>query len=404
MTNVHTHRPRPISASRAFVCALMFVFGSAQLVHAQNTATPMEIAASELKIRAAVLFIDQSWTAIFREAGEKYATPRIVGFENSVKTACGLVHANNAYACRSDSTVYYDRAFIASMMAGAARKLHTDGDLAAVYPIAHEWGHQLQYMLGMDYSSAPNRVEADADCLAGAVIARASAQGMLEPGDLPETQFALEFVGDSVLATGVWGATIEKINMNAGVGSVPVITNARGNHGNPRERTTAFYRGFNGNMRTCIAGIRRVTQSAVVASTTPIRWYVNDFVGAYKRGLAENKPVIFVSGNTSSAEFTRLRHETLESAALSKLAPYAVFAYSDPSRDQVARTVGLSLIFKHSQIISLLAPNPGLLDEEARIFESFDAESVMKELSTHMLKRGWLMPARAPWLPPLPKR
>ena len=362
---------------------------------------PFERTVVDVHLRSAANYLDQIAATIFRENGERYLTPRVVGYDKTVMTGCGRIQADNAYACRSDGTIYYDRTFLAGLMSAAAKQLRTDGDMAAIYAIAHEWGHEMQYLLDLNYTGAVNRSETDADCLAGVLLARARTLGKMQNGDLEEARFSIAFVGDAPLTTGVWGQAIERINANAAPGSVPVITNSMGYHGNSNERLAAFNRGFSGNMRTCVAGIRSPRQ---VAAVTTIQWYVNNTADAYDRGVAENKPIIVVSGDPNGANFIRLKKETLESPVLASLANAAIFVYTDPSRDIVARNIGKALGYDRLPVISLLAPNPNMLDEAARIVGLWDAPTVLRELSTHMTKRGWLGASRAPWLPPLPGR
>jgi hypothetical protein len=244
------------------------------------------------------------------------------------------------------------------------------------------------------------RAESDADCLAGVLLGRAQALGKLHAGDMDEARFSIAFVGDDPLSTGVWGKTIERINASAAAGSTPVITNAMGIHGNAAERLAAFNRGLSMNMRLCVEGIRRPGQAAAV---TTIRWYVNNTADAYDRGVAENKPIVLVSGDANGANFIRLKQETLESAVLAPLANAAIFVYADPARDIVARNIGKALGYERLPVISLLAPNPNMIDEASRIVGLWDASTVLRELSKGMTTRGWLGATRAPWLPPIPR-
>jgi predicted metalloprotease len=226
-------------------------------VSAQNAVDAAQLAASDAKVRVAVDFLDKAWAQTFRLARERYVPPRVVGYDDFVMTACGRISGMNAYACDLDGTISYSRSFLALLMAKTARATGTDGDMGAILPIAHEWGHSVQYMLKLDYSSAVDRVELDADCLAGAVIAQADAQGYLQSGDLAETEYALQLVADAPLVEGEWGKMIERINTEAPSGSIPTISNALGDHGNSRERVAAFHRGLKSDAHTCLLGIPR---------------------------------------------------------------------------------------------------------------------------------------------------
>lgn len=224
---------------------------------AQDRVDAAQLAASEAKIKVAISFLDKTWSQTLRTLGGRYVTPRVTGYDDSIRTACGVVKGANAYACGLDGTISYNRSFIALLMVKTARAIKTDGDMGAIFPIAHEWGHLIQHMFGLDYAMAVDRVESDADCLAGSAVAAADAQGFLQPGDLAETEYALTLVGDAPLSTGAWGKMIESINSQAAPGSVPVMTNATGDHGNGRERVAAFHRGMKGGALSCVLGIPR---------------------------------------------------------------------------------------------------------------------------------------------------
>ena len=386
----------PIVAALATAVAGAINTATAQL----KPASAFEIVASELRVRPAVTLLDRAASALFAEAGERYLSPRIVAFEGSITTKCGIVQAFNAYACRADGSIYYDKAFLAALMVGAANALHTNGDMAAIEPIAHEWGHMLQYLLQTDYTTARNRSEPDADCLSGVLLARMQRQQQLQSGDLEEARWAVAVVGDESLGDNVWGNVIEQLNLTAPPGSIPVITNARGNHGNSRERLQAFARGLAGTIASCTAGIPRPGRVVV----TEIHWFVNDMASAYDRGVAVNKPIVFVSVNFNDPNFQRFKTEILESPAMTQLANYAIFAYSDPARDIVARNIGKALGYGRLPAISLLAPNPNLINEEQRMTGVFTASASVDDLTIHMKSRGWLGTTRAPWLPPRPSR
>ncbi|MEP6508374.1 MAG: hypothetical protein ABJC63_09135 [Gemmatimonadales bacterium] len=66
-----------------------------------------------MHIRTAASYLDQISATIFRENGQRYLTPSVRGYDNTVMTGCGRIEADNAYACRSDGTTYYDRTFLA---------------------------------------------------------------------------------------------------------------------------------------------------------------------------------------------------------------------------------------------------------------------------------------------------
>lgn len=92
--------------------------------------------------------------------------------------------------CPGEQTVYYSpRGFAA----------HTIrfGDYAPIAVIAHEWGHHVQTLLGIN--PAPGSAfELQADCLSGAFANEAGQQGLLEPGDITEAVITSADAGDPV--------------------------------------------------------------------------------------------------------------------------------------------------------------------------------------------------------------
>jgi predicted metalloprotease len=380
----------------------------------QSPATAVQVAASEARIRIATVAIDAAAARLFHDAGERYTSPHIVGYQESINSACGQMEPNNAHACRLDASIYYDRVFIAELMTRAAAKSGSDGSMAVIFPIAHEWGHELQFMMGLDYAKF-NTSEHDADCLAGVLIAASRNGVSLSSRDLADAEYTMEFLGDPPLSTGAWGAVLDQ--MNAERGNRGGFSNAIGNHGNSAERMTAFRDGLRSGLGYCVRNVprfgRRVVQSQTavrppVVVPLVINWFVDKTGDAYDLGVAQHKPIVLVTGDFNAVYFKRLKNEVLGSPELAQLAPYAIFVYADPNHDLVAKNFGKALGYDKWPEISLLAPNGNLLDEQARIVGFFDAQTVTTVLSKKMRANGWLpstnnaLPANPPWMPPRP--
>jgi predicted metalloprotease len=94
------------------------------------------------------------------------------------------------------------------------QKMGAGGDFAQAYVIAHEVGHHIQYLTGVEQkvsnmrsrlSEAQNnalsvRMELQADCYAGVWAARANASNqILEQGDIEEGLNAAHKIGDDYL-------------------------------------------------------------------------------------------------------------------------------------------------------------------------------------------------------------
>jgi len=155
---------------------------------------------------------EQSWGAIFREHGATYVEPKLTLFSGAVNTACGSAStAVGPFYCPGDSKVYLDVAFFRQLQ----EELHSSGDFARAYVIAHEVGHHVQNLTGvfakarqLQQRGAPMdganglsvRQELQADCYAG-VWANRSEQELdwLEPGDIESALNAASHIGDDTL-------------------------------------------------------------------------------------------------------------------------------------------------------------------------------------------------------------
>ena len=152
--------------------------------------------------------IEEVWRARFQEMGRTYVEPKLVLFSGQVDSACGYAGASaGPFYCPGDSKVYIDLAFFEDMQ----RRLGAQGDFALAYVIAHEVGHHVQNLLGIndevqsrrrrlseaEYNKVSVRMELQADFLAGVWAHYANLDpGFLEPGDVAEGMNAASAVGD----------------------------------------------------------------------------------------------------------------------------------------------------------------------------------------------------------------
>jgi hypothetical protein len=190
--------------------------------------TKADVNAMTYKVNMASSFFEATWRDIFARAGYKYPAPKLVGYVDSTKSGCGELKANNAHYCGADNTIYYDTLFLTRMMKYTGNQLHSDGDYAPIVVLAHEMGHGVAYVLGVNPSYANNR-ENLADCLAGVVTGYAAAAKNLEAGDFEEGELALKLGGDGP--------------------NTPF--NSDHAHGPAEERVLMFERGFRGGLPAC---------------------------------------------------------------------------------------------------------------------------------------------------------
>ncbi|MEK0364617.1 MULTISPECIES: KPN_02809 family neutral zinc metallopeptidase [unclassified Pseudomonas] len=155
---------------------------------------------------------EDTWRALFQQAGEQYRDPTLVLFRGGVNSACGFASsAVGPFYCPGDRQVYLDLQFFDEM----ASRFSAAGDFAQAYVIAHEVGHHVQTLLGVSQQMQAARQrgarmegdngllvrqELQADCFAGVWAYHAQQRhDWLEEGDLEEALNAANAIGDDNL-------------------------------------------------------------------------------------------------------------------------------------------------------------------------------------------------------------
>ncbi|MCI0637391.1 MAG: neutral zinc metallopeptidase [Actinobacteria bacterium] len=153
--------------------------------------------------------IQTAWTDLFARAGLTYEPTSVVLFTGQTQTACGVGSSSTGpFYCPADRLVYLDASFFRTL----EREFGVQGDFAQAYVIAHEIGHHVQTLLGIesrvraqmrDDPALANelsvRLELQADCFAGVWARSAQSVGILQPGDLEEGLNAASAIGDDAI-------------------------------------------------------------------------------------------------------------------------------------------------------------------------------------------------------------
>ena len=144
-----------------------------------------------------------------------------------------VLEPNNAYYCGPPEADFV--AFDIDLLL-QAREL---GDAFIALVVAHEWAHAVAARL--DPSLVQERFELQADCLAGAALSGAAADGLFiwETGDEQEIVDSLTRAGD--LAD--WGEYF--INPTTGERVLAV-------HGSPEQRIDSFFTGWESGVDACL--------------------------------------------------------------------------------------------------------------------------------------------------------
>ena len=188
------------------------------------------------------------WKDLFAKGGATYQEPQLVLFRGATQTACGQGQAAmGPFYCPADQKVYIDLGFYETLKS----RLGAPGDFAQAYVIAHEVGHHVQNLLGInskmnqmrsrvsqaEYNVLSVKLELQADCFAGVWANRAqSARQILEQGDVEEAMNAAAKIGDDALQRSSGGAVVPDSFT----------------HGTSAQRQRWFDTGLkNGNIKAC---------------------------------------------------------------------------------------------------------------------------------------------------------
>ncbi|MFM5152031.1 KPN_02809 family neutral zinc metallopeptidase [Aeromonas hydrophila] len=153
---------------------------------------------------------EDAWGDIFQQSGSHYQAPKLVLYRGATRTGCGQGQSvMGPFYCPADRTVYIDLSFYQEMR----DKLGADGDFAQGYVVAHEVGHHVQNLLGIERKMREQqqglsraeqnklsvKLELQADCFAGVWGHYMQREQVLEHGDLEEALNAAQAIGDDRL-------------------------------------------------------------------------------------------------------------------------------------------------------------------------------------------------------------
>jgi uncharacterized protein len=185
--------------------------------------------------------------------GGRYRPTRAIIFRDATQSQCGFAQsATGPFYCPADSLVYLDLGFFTELQ----QRFRAPGDFAQAYVLAHELGHHVQHLLGIEsqvrqlQQARPDqqnalsvKLELQADCFAGVWGNEASQSGRaalgkveLETGDVEEGLNAAASIGD------------DRIQRMSGTRVAP----DRFTHGSSEQRVAWFRRGLqSGNIQSC---------------------------------------------------------------------------------------------------------------------------------------------------------
>ena len=178
--------------------------------------------------------------------GAQYHNAKLVLFRDATNSGCGFAQAaTGPFYCPADQKVYIDLGFYDELK----QRFGASGDFAQAYVLAHEIGHHVQNLLGVEDKvqqmrrSRPEmanqlsvRLELQADCLAGVWGHSTDQRHILEAGDAEKAINAAAAIGDDRLQ-----------RMQSGTVNPDSFT-----HGSSADRVKWFQTGFNsGDVGAC---------------------------------------------------------------------------------------------------------------------------------------------------------
>jgi predicted metalloprotease len=188
----------------------------------------------------------ETWSNLLAAQGANYRHAKLVLFRDSIDSACGMAQsASGPFYCPRDEKVYIDLGFYEELK----QRFGAPGEFAEAYVLAHEIGHHVQKLLGIQakvrqaeeanphqQNQYSQRLELQADCFAGVWAHSTQQRNLLETGDVDSALRAAAAVGDDRLQ-----------KMSTGHVNPDSFT-----HGTSAQRTNWFERGFSdGNFPAC---------------------------------------------------------------------------------------------------------------------------------------------------------
>jgi predicted metalloprotease len=188
----------------------------------------------------------KTWQEILPAEGVPYRHAKLVLFRNATFSGCGRAQAaTGPFYCPVDEKVYIDLAFYDELK----QRFGAPGQFAQAYVLAHEMGHHVQKLLGIEgkvhdleeqnpgsANTLSVKLELQADCLAGVWAHSTEERKLLESGDVESALGAASAVGDDHIQ-----------NMTRGRVSPETFT-----HGSSAQRMDWFKRGMSqGTVAAC---------------------------------------------------------------------------------------------------------------------------------------------------------
>src|ERR1051325_3164651 len=126
------------------------LLGGDSVSNGTTQSRPVNDASEEPQVRFVSFVLDDAqptWESAFQQQGRQYRHAKLVLFRDAVDSACGMAQsATGPFYCPSDEKVYIDLSFYDELK----QRFGAPGDFAQAYVLAHEIGHHVQKLLGVE--------------------------------------------------------------------------------------------------------------------------------------------------------------------------------------------------------------------------------------------------------------
>ncbi len=154
--------------------------------------------------------VQKNWDKVLpATAGRPYHHARLVLYRDGIQSACGMAQsATGPFYCPGDEKVYLDLGFFDEL----SRRFGAPGEFAQAYVIAHEIGHHVQKLLGIEakvraaqerdpsqQNALSVKLELQADCFAGVWGNSTEQRNIIDQADVKQGLQAAAAVGDDRL-------------------------------------------------------------------------------------------------------------------------------------------------------------------------------------------------------------
>jgi predicted metalloprotease len=178
--------------------------------------------------------VQATFAKMFAERGLTYEHAHLAIFTDDIDTGCGeSSSAVGPFYCPPDKKAYIDLSFFRELK----ERFGAAGEFAQAYVLAHELGHHVQNLLGIEEKERRRgqkdfsvRLELQADCFAGVWGHSTDQRHLLDPGEVQQAMDAAAAIGD------------DRLQQMAGRRVNPETWT----HGSSEERVRWFRRGFDG--------------------------------------------------------------------------------------------------------------------------------------------------------------